>query len=106
MIDQELDLLARTLGAQDPEPTPSVSVESGGLDVLQAAAAAEVAGRDRLVLIIGPAGAGTTSMLTAAIDDLRQHDRSAPPARSASRRGSRSAMPWSGSTPTIVRSPS
>ena len=87
VIDQELDLLAWTLGAQDPEPTPSVSVESGGLDVLQAAAADEVAGRDRLVLIVGPAGAGKTSMLTAAIDDLRQHDRSvfgvAPTAKAA-----------------------
>ncbi len=87
VIDQELDLLAWTLGAQDPEPSPSMTVERGGLDVLQAAAAAEVAGRDRLVLIIGPAGAGKTSMLTAAIDDLRRHDRTvfgvAPTAKAA-----------------------
>ena len=75
VIDQELDLLAWTLSAQGLEPSPSQSIERGHLDVLQAAAAAEVAGEDRLVVIIGPAGAGKTSMLTAAIDDLRRHDR-------------------------------
>lgn len=70
VIDQELDLLAWTLAAQGLEPSPSRSIERGHLDVLQAAAAGEVAGGDRLVVIIGPAGAGKTSMLTAAIDDL------------------------------------
>jgi conjugative relaxase-like TrwC/TraI family protein len=75
VIDQELDLLAWTLAAQGVEPSPSRSVERGRLDVLQAAAAAEVAGRDRLVVIIGPAGAGKTSMLTAAIDDLQAQGR-------------------------------
>ena len=87
VIDQELDLLAWTLAAQGVEPSPSQSIARGHLDVLQAAAAAEVAGGDRLVVIIGPAGAGKTSMLTAAIDDLRQHDRSvfgiAPTAKAA-----------------------
>jgi conjugative relaxase-like TrwC/TraI family protein len=87
VIDQELDLLAWTLSAQGAEPSPSQSIERGHLDVLQAAAAAEVAGGDRLVVIIGPAGAGKTSMLTAAIDDLRQQDRSvfgvAPTAKAA-----------------------
>jgi conjugative relaxase-like TrwC/TraI family protein len=77
VIDQELDLLAWTLSAQDLEPSPSTSIERGHLDALQAAAAGEVAGGDRLVVIIGPAGAGKTSMLAAAIDDLRRHDRSA-----------------------------
>lgn len=66
VIDQELDLLAWTLAAQGLESSPSRSVERGRLDVLQAAAAAEVAGGDRLVVIIGPAGVGKTSMLTAA----------------------------------------
>ena len=75
VIDQELDLLAWTLAAQDPEPSPSRSIERGHLDVVQAAAAAEVAGRDRLVVIIGPAGAGKTSMLSAAIDDLHREGR-------------------------------
>jgi len=75
VIDQELDLLAWTLAAQGLEPSPSQSIERGHLDVVQAAAAAEVAGRDRLVVIIGPAGAGKTSMLTAAIDDLHAQGR-------------------------------
>ncbi len=75
VIDQELDLLAWTLSAQGLEPSPSQSIERGHLDVVQAAAAAEVAGRDRLVVIIGPAGAGKTSMLTAAIDDLHAQRR-------------------------------
>jgi conjugative relaxase-like TrwC/TraI family protein len=87
VIDQELDLLAWTLAAQGLEPSPSTSVERGRLDVLQAAAAAEVAGGDRLVVIIGPAGAGKTSMLTAAIDDLHAHGRTvfgiAPTAKAA-----------------------
>ena len=43
-----------------------------GLDPLQADAAAAVAGDDRLVLVVGPAGAGKTRMLTAAGDDLRR----------------------------------
>ncbi|MCX6522418.1 MAG: relaxase domain-containing protein [Actinobacteria bacterium] len=75
VIDQELDLLAWTLAAQGLEPSPSQSIERGHLDVLQAAAAAEVAGGDRLVVIIGPAGAGKTSMLSAAIDDLHAQGR-------------------------------
>jgi conjugative relaxase-like TrwC/TraI family protein len=87
VIDQELDLLAWTLSAQVLEPSPSRSIERGHLDVLQAAAAAEVAGGDRLVVIIGPAGAGKTSMLTAAIDDLNAQGRSvfgiAPTAKAA-----------------------
>ncbi|MFN8021450.1 MAG: MobF family relaxase [Acidimicrobiales bacterium] len=87
VIDQELDLLAWTLAAQGLEPSPSQSVERGRLDVLQAAAAAEVAGGDRLVVIIGPAGAGKTSMLTAAIDDLHAQGRQvfgvAPTAKAA-----------------------
>lgn len=89
VIDQELDLLAWTLAAQDvePSPSPSQSVERGRLDVVQAAAAGEVAGGDRLVVIIGPAGAGKTSMLTAAIDDLHAQGRAvfgiAPTAKAA-----------------------
>ena len=75
VIDQELDLLAWTLASQADTPSPSATVERGHLDVLQAAAAAEVAGGDRLVVIIGPAGAGKTSMLAAAIDDLRVQGR-------------------------------
>ena len=55
--------------------------------LLQAEAAAAVAGDDRLVLVVGPAGAGKTRMLTAAADDLHQHGRDvfgvAPTAKAA-----------------------
>jgi hypothetical protein len=54
---------------------------------MQADAAASVAGDDRLVLVVGPAGAGKTRMLTAAADDLHRHGRvvfgAAPTARAA-----------------------
>ena len=42
---------------------------------MQADAAAAVAGDDRLVLVVGPAGAGKTRMLTAAGHDLHAHGR-------------------------------
>ena len=43
--------------------------------MLQADAAAAAAGHDRLVVIVGPAGAGKTTMLAAAVDDLHDHHR-------------------------------
>jgi ATP-dependent exoDNAse (exonuclease V) alpha subunit len=46
-----------------------------GLDVLQADAAAAVAGDDRLVLVVGPAGTGKTTMLRRAAEDLRRKRR-------------------------------
>ena len=61
------------LGDATPKPTtrtrrpPSTGT---GLDVLQADAAAAVAGDDRLVVVVGPAGAGKTTMLACAVDDL------------------------------------
>ena len=63
---------------------PSIAA---GLDVLQADAAASVAGDDRLVLVVGPAGAGKTRMLAAAVDDLHAQRRAvfgvAPTAKAA-----------------------
>jgi hypothetical protein len=56
--------------AQLEEPQPSASVVGDGLDVLQADAAAAVAGQNRLVLVVGPAGTGKTTMLHAAVHDL------------------------------------
>jgi ATP-dependent exoDNAse (exonuclease V) alpha subunit len=41
--------------------------------VMQAEAAAMVAGSDRLVLVVGPAGAGKTTMLQAGVTDLARH---------------------------------
>ena len=43
--------------------------------MLQADAAASVAGDDRLVLVVGPAGAGKTRMLTAAATTCDEHGR-------------------------------
>jgi hypothetical protein len=54
---------------------------------MQAEAAAAVAGTDRLVLVVGPAGAGKTTMLHTAADDLRVDGRAvfgyAPTAKAA-----------------------
>lgn len=74
ILREEELVLSWALEAQADEPAPSASVEAAGLDVLQADAAAAVAGRDRLVLVVGPAGAGKTTTLRAAVDDLRRHD--------------------------------
>ena len=69
------------------QPSPSTTVDRAGLDVLQADAAASVAGDDRLVLVVGPAGAGKTRMLAAAVNDLHAHHRAvfgvAPTAKAA-----------------------
>ena len=63
------------LGDRRPTRRPATVTHASsgrGLDVLQADAAAAVAGDDRLVLIVGPAGAGKTTMLRAAVTDF--HD--------------------------------
>lgn len=57
--------------AQAAEPRPSVSVDIDGLDVMQAEVARAVAGYDRLVLAVGPAGAGKTTTLRTAVADLQ-----------------------------------
>ena len=63
------------MAAQADPPAPSTTVDRSGLDVMQGEAAASVAGHDRLVLVVGPAGAGKTRMLTAAANDLDDHGR-------------------------------
>jgi len=87
-ILREEDLvLAWALDAQTDEPMPSTIVGIDGLDVLQAEAAAAVSGDDRLVLVIGPAGAGKTTMLRASVDGLNADGRAvfgvAPSAKAA-----------------------
>ena len=72
VLAQEEAILTWAIDAHTAEPTPSLTVRRGGLDVLQADAAAAAAGGDRLVLIVGPAGAGKTTMLRAAVADF--HD--------------------------------
>ena len=87
ILAEEEHVLAWAMDAQADEPDPSTSVDRDGLDVLQADAAAAVAGADRLVLVVGPAGAGKTTTLRRAVDDLHAWDRSvfgvAPTAKAA-----------------------
>ena len=58
------------MAAQADPPAPSTTVNEMVWILLQADAAAAVAGDDGLVLVVGPAGAGKTRMLSAAVDDL------------------------------------
>ena len=75
ILAEEEHVLAWAMDAQAEEPAPSPTVVRAGLDVLQADAAAAVAGVDRLVVVVGPAGAGKTTMLERAVDDLASWDR-------------------------------
>jgi conjugative relaxase-like TrwC/TraI family protein len=75
VLIQEERILTSALDAQPDPASPSRIVEGTGLDVLQADAACSVAGDDRLVLVVGPAGAGKTRMLAAAVSDLHAHHR-------------------------------
>jgi conjugative relaxase-like TrwC/TraI family protein len=70
IVAEEEAVLAWAMDAQADPPDPSPTVECDGLDVLQAHAAAAVAGADRLVVVVGPAGAGKTTTLQRAADDL------------------------------------
>lgn len=87
IVREEELVLSWALDAQSDDPSPSASVDTGGLDVLQAQAAAAVAGHDRLVLVVGPGGTGKTTTLRAAVDDLYRHGRAvfgvAPSAKAA-----------------------
>jgi conjugative relaxase-like TrwC/TraI family protein len=75
ILAEEEHVLAWAMGAQVDDPDPSTSLDRDGLDVLQADAAAAVAGGDRLVLVVGPAGAGKTTALRRAVDDLHACER-------------------------------
>ncbi len=75
VLAQEEAILTWAMAAQADPANPSLTVDRDGLDPLQADAAASVAGDDRLVLVVGPAGAGKTRMLTTAGHDLLQHNR-------------------------------
>ena len=75
VLAQEEHILTWAIEAQMEPPAPSTTVDRRGLDVLQGDAAAAVAGDDALVLVVGPAGAGKTRMLRAAVDDLHRQRR-------------------------------
>ncbi len=87
ILAEEEYVLSWAIDAQTTEPKPSATVERGQLDVLQADVAAAVAGYDRLVLAVGPAGAGKTTTLRAAAADLDRQGRQvfavAPSAKAA-----------------------
>lgn len=75
VLAQEERIITWALDAQLDDPAPSTTITSSDLDAGQHAAASAVAGDDRLILIVGPAGAGKTRMLAAAVDDLHTHHR-------------------------------
>ncbi len=96
VLAQEERILTFALAAHDQPSQPSVTVERDGLDVLQADAAEAVAGHDRLVLVVGPAGAGKTTTLRRAADDLSRTGRAfgvAPTAKAAKVLGDETGMP-------------
>ena len=70
VLAQEQQILDWAAEATAFDPQPSVTVERGALDVIQHEAASAVAGYDPLTLIVGPAGAGKTTMLHAAVTTL------------------------------------
>ncbi len=96
VLVQEERILTFALDTHDQPSSPSVTVERDGLDVLQADAAEAVAGHDPLVLVVGPAGAGKTTALRRAAEDLRRHHRPtfgvAPTAKAAKVLGDETAM--------------
>jgi hypothetical protein len=72
VLEQEARLLDWATRAVDWRPVRFART-APGLDDCEAAAATAVAGAARLVLVVGPAGAGKTSMLAAAVEQFR-HD--------------------------------
>ena len=75
VLAQEEHIIVWAIDAQLDPPNPSTTITGDGLDVMQVEAAAAVAGTDRLVLVVGPAGAGKTTMLHTAVTDLTRHGR-------------------------------
>ncbi len=75
VLAQEEAIVTWAMAAQADPPTPSATLHPDRLDAMQAAAAKAVAGQDRLVLVVGPAGVGKTRMLAAARHDLHHHGR-------------------------------
>ncbi len=87
VLAQEERILTYVLDAQDHRATPSTTVDITGLDPLQADVARAVAGSERVVLVVGPAGTGKTTTLSAASLDLHRQRRTvygiAPTAKAA-----------------------
>ena len=96
VLAQEEAILTWVVDAQLHDAPPSPTVTRGALDVLQYAAATAVAGDDRVVVIVGPAGTGKTTTLAAALTDLHRHSRPvfgvAPTAKAAKVLGRETGM--------------
>jgi conjugative relaxase-like TrwC/TraI family protein len=75
VLAEEERILLFAMEAHETPTRLSPTLERRGLDVLQADAAAAAAGEDRLVLVVGPAGTGKTTMLRRAANDLRRNHR-------------------------------
>ncbi|MGH2477505.1 MAG: AAA family ATPase, partial [Candidatus Limnocylindrales bacterium] len=75
ILAEEERIVVWATDAQLADPTPSTSVDVVGLDVCQTYAARAIAGHDQLVVVVGPAGAGKTTMLERAVADLHTHGR-------------------------------
>ncbi len=75
VLAQEEHILTFAITAQLDLPTRSTTIDEPGLDHGQHEAATSIAGHDRLVLVVGPAGAGKTTMLRSAVTDLHAHHR-------------------------------
>ena len=75
VLAQEEHILTFATAAQVDSPTSSATIDEPGLDDRQHEAATAIAGHDRLVLVVGPAGAGKTTMLRSAVTDLHAHHR-------------------------------
>ena len=75
ILTEEERIVVWATDAQLGSPAPSTTVNVAGLDVCQTDAARAIAGHDRLVVVVGPAGAGKTTMLERAVADLHTHDR-------------------------------
>ncbi len=75
VILEEDAIITWAIECSTVRPSPSQTLEVGQLDILQAEAAADVAGQDPLTMVVGPAGAGKTTMLRAAVDDLGRQTR-------------------------------
>ena len=96
VIAQEQAILAWVFDAQLDDPSPSTTVTRDRLDVGQLDAARAVAGEERVVVIVGPAGTGKTTTLRAAVTDLHRQSRAvfgvAPTAKAAKVLGQETGM--------------
>ncbi|MFN3258199.1 MAG: MobF family relaxase [Ilumatobacter sp.] len=97
VLAQEERIITWALEAQAGRPQPSTTVTDHALDDAQHGAASAVAGHDRLVLVVGPAGAGKTRTLQAAVTDLHAQTRPvigfAPTAKAARVLATETGMP-------------